>query len=432
MTALRRMTIAKIGCIAVAVTLGLAAPAVAQNSDAPIDVTAAPPPSAETIGPSQLRDFNLRGTVTRPADKSAATPVQPVDTATAQPRSGEAVPAEAAARAPSVGRPAVQRPSAALNGGASSASAGSIGNEPPITPSLPLEVTTDPAPQPAMADTGLAATPADDGSGFLSWPWLAALIALLGGGAFLAWNRRDRSRRYGDPGRMAFAGLVPDAAEPQPASPLRPRADPVPPRAQPGFGPRPDPVPPGATPRPSPAPKPPSDGTIKSTSLKPQLNVEFHPDRVVVTEQEVLLMFEIVISNVGSAPARDVLVEGHLFTAHIGQDREIATFFQNPTTSNDRMTLIAPLGRVSLKSVARLPLDEVHQFEAKGRKLFVPLVGFNILYRFGGSEGQASASFLVGRGNEEDEKLAPFRIDLGPRIFRGLSSRAHSIGMQTA
>lgn len=419
MTALRRMTIGKIGGIAAAMALGLAVPAVAQNSDAPIDVTAAPPPSAETIGPSQLRDFNLRGTVTRPADQPAPTPAQQVDTATAQPRSGEAVPAEAAAPPPSVGRPAVQRPSAALNGGATSASTGSIGNEPPITPSLPLEVTTDPAPQPTVAETDLAATPADDGSGFLSWPWLAALIALAGGGAFLAWNRRDRSRRYGDPGRMAFAGLAPDAAEPQPDSPLRPRADPVPPRAHPGFGPRPDPVPPTATPRPSPAPKPPSDGTIKSTSLKPQLNVEFHPDRVVVTEQEVLLMFEIVISNVGSAPARDVLVEGHLFTAHIGQDREIATFFQNPTTSNDRMTLIAPLGRVSLKSVARLPLDEVHQFEAKGRKLFVPLVGFNILYRFGGSEGQASASFLVGRGNEVDEKLAPFRIDLGPRIFRG-------------
>jgi hypothetical protein len=431
MTALRRMKIGKISGVAAAVALGFAAPGVAQNSDAPIDVTAAPPPSAETIGPSQLRDFNLRGTVTRPADQPAATPAQPVDTATAQPRSGEAVPAEAAASAPSVGRTSVQRPSPALGREASSASTGSIANEPPITPSLPLEVTTNPAPQPAVADS-IATTTADDGSGFLSWPWLAALIALFGGGAFLAWNRRDRSRRYGDPGRMAFAGLAPEVAEPQPASPLRPRADPVPPRAQPGFGPRPDPVPPTAAPRPSPAPKPPSDGTIKSTSLKPQLNVEFHPDRVVVTEQEVLLMFEIVISNVGSAPARDVLVEGHLFTAHIGQDREIATFFQNPTTSNDRMTLIAPLGRVSLKSVARLPLDEVHQFEAKGRKLFVPLVGFNILYRFGGSEGQASASFLVGRGNEEDEKLAPFRIDLGPRIFRGLSSRAHSIGMQTA
>jgi hypothetical protein len=187
-------------------------------------------------------------------------------------------------------------------------------------------------------------------------------------------------------------------------------------------------VPPRAQPDPGPA----DGGLIVSTRLKPQLNVEFHPDRVVITDQEVLLQYEIVIANVGSAPARDLLVEGRLFTAHLGQDQEIAAFFQHPATDGDRMASIAPLGRTSLKSVARLPLDQVNHFEAGERRMFVPLVGFNILYRFGSADGQTSASFLVGRGTEEDEKLAPFRLDVGPRIFRGLSSRAHSIGLQTA
>jgi len=429
MTALRRMTIGNFGGMAAALAFALAAPAFAQSTDAPIDVTAAPPPSAETIGPSQLRDFNLQGTVTRPADRPSSAAAQPVDTATAQPRSGEAVPAEAAALSPAPGRAVAQRQAPVAISGSSSVPAGLTGNEPPITPSLPNEVTTNPAPQPAAVGSVLPSSPSDS-NGLLSWPWIAALLVLIGGGGFLAWNRRDRSRRHGDPGRMAFAGLAPDAAEPGIAPPIRPRADPVPSRG--AAAPRSDPVPRAGTARPSLSPKPAGDGTIVATKLKPQLNVEFVPDRVVITEQEVMLMFEIVIANVGSAPARDVLVEGHLFTAHIGQDREIATFFQNPAASDDRMTMIAPLGRVSLKSVARLPLDEVHQFEAGGRKLFVPLIGFNILYRFGGTEGQASASFLVGRGNEEDEKLAPFRIDQGPKIFRGLSSRPHSIGMQNA
>jgi hypothetical protein len=96
------------------------------------------------------------------------------------------------------------------------------------------------------------------------------------------------------------------------------------------------------------------------------------------------------------------------------------------------MASIAPLGRVSLKSVVRLPFAQVHHFEAAGRTMFVPLVGFNILYRFGSGDAHSAASFLVGRGNEEDEKLAPFRIDLGPRIFRGLASRPHSLGLQAA
>jgi hypothetical protein len=269
----------------------------------------------------------------------------------------------------------------------------------------------------------------DEGKGLLSWPWLAALIALLGGGAFIAWNRRNRDRKYGDPGRVAFAGLTRDIdQETQPFPPARPRPDPVP-GVSGGRSPRPDPLPsPGAVQ----ARKPAGDGTVVSTSLKPKLNVELQPDRVVITDQEVVLMFDLLIVNSGSAPARDVLAEAKLFTAHLGQDREIATFFENPASSGDRMASIAPLGRLSLKSMVKMPLEEVHTFQAAGRTLFVPLVGLNLLYQYGSSSGQAGASFLVGRGNEEDEKLAPFRTDVRPRIFRGLSSRPHSLGMQPA
>jgi hypothetical protein len=292
-----------------------------------------------------------------------------------------------------------------------------------------LDVTTGAAPQPGFDDDSLAASASiDQDDSSVPWPWIAALLAFIFGGGLIAWGRRGRRQRYGDPGRMAFAGLAPDVVpDAKSFPPARPRPDPLPPRAQPSPpAPKPDPVPP------RPAPKPDDEGLIVSKRLKPQLNVEFQPDRVVVTEQDVLLQFEIVIANVGSAPARDVLVEGRLFTAHIGQDQEIAAFFQNPATDGDRMASIAPLGRISLKSVARLPLDQINHFEASGRKMFVPLVGFNILYRFGSGDGHASASFLVGRGSDADEKLAPFRIDLGPRIFRGLASRAHSIGLQAA
>lgn len=428
MTAVRRMKSWTASAIGAALALALVAPASGQSSDAPVDVTAAPAPSAETIGPAQLRDFNLQGRVTRPADRPATTPAQPANTAAATPRNGEAVPAEAAA-APTAGaslsatpatRPPISSDSRTLTSGGSTDS--------PVTPSLPLEVRTA-APQPGF-DSGSASPPApiEQDSDAMPWPWLVALMALLGGGAFIGLNRRGRRQRYADPGRLAFAGLAPDAApDEKPVPPARARPDPLPPRAQSEApAPRPDPVPA------RPSQKPADAGLIVSTRLKPQLNVEFQPERVVVTDQEVLVQFEVVLANVGSAPARDVLVEGRLFTAHIAQDQEIASFFQNPTTDGDRMASIAPLGRVSLKSVARLPLDQINHFEGAGRKLFVPLVGFNILYRFGSGDGQASASFLIGRGNDQDEKLAPFRMDLGPRIFRGLASRAHSIGLQAA
>ena len=433
MTALRRMTLKILGGAAVAMSLGIACPALAQNNDAPIDVTAAPPPSAETVGPSQLRDFNLQGTVTRPADRPPASTTQPVSTAPAPAREGDAVPSEAA-------RPAVRDANRGRIAQVTPTSVTPASGNPPavgtgsgtITPSTPSEVRTDTAPQPTGQSGPLDTSLSQENDGW-SWPWIAALIALLAGGAFIGWSR-TRDRKYADPGRVAFAGLARDAAslEGESERVAGPRPDPIPPRAQPNPAPepgivtRPEPIPPAARPVPA------DDGLIVSTRLKPELNVQLLPDRVVVNEREVMLQFDVVLTNVGAAPARDLLVEARLVTAHSGQDREIADFFQAPVGQGDRMPILAPFGKVSLKSVVRLPLDQVHSFEAGGRQLFVPLVAFNILFRAGGTEGQASASFLVGRGSEDDDKLAPFRLDLGSRIFRGLVARAHSVGLQPA
>lgn len=434
MTALRRITFKFLGGCAAALSLAIASPALAQNNDAPIDVTAAPPPSAETVGPSQLRNFSLDGTVTRPADRAPASTTPPVSIAPAPARQGDAVPSEAAQPAVRTANQTrsveVPRNSVTPASGNPSPVAGEAGA---ITPSLPSAVRTNPAPQPVDPASQPSTSLSPEGNGW-SWPWIAALIALLGGGAFFAWSRRGRNRRLADPGRAAFAGLAREAglggvAEAEPR--ITPRPDPVPPRPQPEPAPIPGSV---ARPAPAPAPKaaPVDDGLVVSTRLKPELNVQLLPDRVVVNEREVMLQFDVVLTNSGSAPARDVLVESKLVTAHAGQDRDIAAFFEAPVGTGDRMPSLSPYGKISLKSVVRLPLEEVHAFEAGGRRLFVPLVAFNILFRAGGTEGQASASFLIGRGSEEDDKLAPFRLDLGPRIFRGLIARAHSIGLTPA
>ena len=96
------------------------------------------------------------------------------------------------------------------------------------------------------------------------------------------------------------------------------------------------------------------------------------------------------------------------------------------------MAAIAPLGRISLKSAARLPLDQLHSSRPAAASCSCRWSASTSCFASAASEGQASASFLVGRGSEEDEKLAPFRLDLGPRIFRGLSARPHSMGLQHA
>ena len=426
MTAVRRMAV-KISKSLAALALLLSAPALAQNSDAPVDVTAAPPPSNETIGPAQLRDFNLNGTVTRPADRPNTTAPNPAPRGTqgssASPTATTpaADPSTVTTRRATPSLPSAQNLSPVPSSGGQAA----IPADPEAVTPAPEGVQTGSATSSTFGEDDLSTDLPAPGSG-LGWPWILALLALAGGAAFIILSRRSRRQRYGDPGRMAFAGLVPDDLPdhaPAALPPARPRHDPRPPRASP------KPASPASAPAAAPQPKPSDAGLIVSTRLKPQLAVQFQPDRAVITDSDVMLQFDVVVTNSGSAPARDVLVEAQLVCAHSGQDAEIGAFFQKPAGKGDRIAVIQPLGRLALKSSVRLPLSQVKSFQVEGRTLFVPLVAFNLHYS---GDLQTSASFLVGRGTEEDEKLAPFRLDLGPRIFRGLSARSHSMGLSKA
>jgi hypothetical protein len=112
------------------------------------------------------------------------------------------------------------------------------------------------------------------------------------------------------------------------------------------------------------------------------------------------------------------------------QDQELGAFFAHPAAKGEPIPQIAPMTEIMLKSAVRLAPEQMRQFDVGGRKLFVPLVGVNTLYRGPSGPKQTSASYLVGRDSKA-EKMAPFRLDLGPRIFRGLGARAHSLALRT-
>lgn len=417
MTAYRRIRTKACGAALVA-AVGLSLPAEAQNSQQPVDVTAAPPPSTNTVGPSQLRDFSLGGRPTQPATTPTPAPTQAApQPTTAAPATTTPRPDAARNTAPDP-QPVAQRAAPTADRALSPASVASQPSQTSAQPSEPVTVDSGIDSSAPVSDP-IAAAPSTTlpAPGLSLWPWLAAFLAALGAGAFWWWSRRGRQHRQSDPGRMAFAGA---AAEADSAPAPLPRAVPTPPTP----APQPQPAPPAA------APKPKSDGRITSTALKPAIELSFRPDRIVVTDSDVFAYFDIVVSNVGSAAARNVLIEAQMVCASPTQDQEIANFFQHPRGTGDRIPGIAPMDSMSLKSAVRMPIADVKSFEAGGRTLFVPLVAFNILY--GATDQQASASFLVGRGKDGDEKLAPFRLDLGPRIFRGLAGRPHSSGLSAA
>ena len=142
-----------------------------------------------------------------------------------------------------------------------------------------------------------------------------------------------------------------------------------------------------------------------------------------------IVEFDLELFNSGSAPARSVLVEGSLFNAGASQDAELAAFFGNPVAEGERIDTIPPLKRASLRTRVLLQRDRMQAYEAGGRQVFIPLIAFNALYSWGGGAGQTSVSYLLGRDTKGD-KLGPFRLDLGPRIFRGIAGRLLPTGVR--
>lgn len=387
------------GLVAAALALG-PVPALAQDAGQASTNT----PATDTIGPRELQNFNLSGRVTREADAPATTraPNQATtrtDSATDTNRNAPSVPAQRQAAPP----PARETATVQREEPRTAAPARQAAPATPVAMTLPkvpdtlasgaATATTSPSPGFATETEPSTGTLAPDRQ-FPLFPWLFAALAVIGGLGFLFWRNRTRHAFAGGPQMDAFA-----APEPQPATPRR----------------LPEPAAPPARPAPS------VPGLV-STRLRPWIDFGFTPLRCVVDDQQVAVEFELELFNSGSAPARAVLVEATLFNAGANQDREIDAFFANPVGEGERIVSIPALKRVTLRTKVAIGREHVQIFEAGGRKLFVPLIAFNALYRWGGGEGQSSISYLVGR-DTQGEKMAPFRMDLGPRVFRGLGSR---------
>lgn len=388
------------------------APAMAPAQEAP----ASSAPATGTVGPKELQNFTLNGTVTRPADQPVA--VQPVPkrrqprteaqsappASVSAPRGGE-TPAGAAVAPRETETVSAERVPAPAR---SNPTPEPIRQSPPsssVTVALP-HLDSGNAASSAAAPTPTAAfAPAPEPAGTLAsehrlpiLPWLLAALALGAGGAFLFWRHRNREAFAGGPQVDAFAGQAPSAA-PRPAPPV-----------------------------PAPVAAPPTPGIV-STRLRPWVEIGFRPLRCVLEDSRVVVDFEIELFNSGSAPARGVLVEATLFNAGPTQDRDIGAFFASPVGAGDRIPAIAPLKRVAIRTKVVAPRENVQAYELAGRQVFVPLIAFNALYSWSGGQGQTSVSYLLGR-DTKGEKMGPFRLDLGPRIFRGVAGRLLPTGIR--
>lgn len=413
--------VAKAGLLAsAAVCLGMA-PLAAQNSGA----TAPPPSNSSAIGPGELSNFTLNGTVTSPAERPPA--AQPVSPPASRPE-----PAGRANDRPAA--PSTATPPAAVRPDPADSD---LFRRPPTLPDATAANAVTAAPPVVGGDQSNPASPLSP-DGFSLLPWIVALFAAAGAGAI--WFGRTRRRQgYAAAGRRTIDIARADPV-PMPAS--SPRPAPVPaPTASPTGARRPLPTtlipkqaaPPPAQPQPiaQPRPDPIIPGGIVSTGLRPWIDVELTPDRALLDDGGVAIAFEVTLFNSGSAAARDVVIEARLLNAGARQDAELSAFFTDPATAGDPIPQIAPYARIPLRSAVRLTRAEVREYEIEGRKLFVPMVAISVRYRWSSGAGHSAVGFLVGQGAEGQEKLAPLRLDRGSRSWKGLGARRYEKGLRS-
>ena len=389
------------------------APLAAQDNAA---ASSPPPAAAQDIGPRELSNFSLGGTVTRRAE----------------PRPEAQAPARPAAESPArIAAPASPAPSpAAARGNSNAGRQAQAELRETVADSLSARPSLRDAPTAAAASSTVApalpapSLPVEPSSGLSPLPWIAALL-VLGAGAVVYFGRRGRRDRYAAAGVSDFV----EAPQPQPqpvAPPLR-RAPTPPPQAE-RPRPAPQPTPQGAVVsslRPASAPP----GVVTS-GLRPWIELELEPSRALVTDEQAAIAFDVTLFNSGSAPARDVAVEARLINAGQQQDVELSQFYTSDSTAKDKIPTVAPLSKITLKSAVRLPRSAVQEYEVEGRKLFMPMVAVNSRYRWSSGEGQSAASFLVGPAANDSGKLAPLRLDQGKRGWRSLAARRYEKGIR--
>ena len=336
-----------------------------------------------SVGPAQLKDFQLRGQTIVPAQPQQPAP-QPVTVAPPPPVTTQpaASPQSRQAQPPRVApspQPSALQPSAP---GAQQAPAA----ETPAPEATPTPRPIEPGP--------LAAAPpaAEDNGGF---PWLYAIAGALALG-LLGLVLLRRRRRAGE-----------EAYEPElvPAVPVEPS-----PFARREAPPRPEPV------------------------ARPWLELGLKAERASATLTETVVMFELEIANTGKAAARNLRIDVKMFNAGAEQDKEIGAFFRTAGRETTKCHLpgIAAGMTGVIHAQVTMNRDDMRAVRLDDKLLFIPVIAVNALYDWSdGETGQTSRSWVVGRELETpSEKMGAFRIDLGPRVWRTIGQRKHKLARQ--
>jgi MYXO-CTERM domain-containing protein len=343
----------------------------------------APPVVAPTVVPPPVP--------VQTAPRPQPTPVRPAPTQPAQPRATP--PAERATPAPTQPTPTPAEPVQSAEPANESAPVAAPSQLPaPATNAVETPEPAAPAPVVAEADNNL--------------PWIiGGALALVALAAFLLLRRR---RPVEEAEEELF---VESASAPADVTPPEPAAAPVP------------------TPEPVAAPELPA---AEPAAGRPWLDMDMAVSQARYSLMGVTIAYSLILHNRGDRPAQDILIRGIVGNAGASQQALLQGFF----SGQDGLPLhsavsIAPGETRQLAGELRLSPDQIVPVAMGQRSLLIPLAAFDMAYRWEDAQGEplghgrTARAFIVGQEQEPPaDRLAPLRLDQGPRQYRRPAARA--------
>ena len=166
--------------------------------------------------------------------------------------------------------------------------------------------------------------------------------------------------------------------------------------------------------RPIPAP------SIPVSAANP-LTLTFTPLHARTTMVGAQLGYSLTLRNESAQVLDGLAVTAFMSNGDAQQRQRLAAFFDDPFAPETHRISAIDAGEEIIVN-GELRLDRLVPIELQGRALLIPLVAFKVISLDG--DEIVRAAFIVGQESTPPRaKMAPFRLDQGPRQFRDIGSR---------
>lgn len=275
--------------------------------------------------------------------------------------------------------------------------------EPPV---VATPAPADPVATPPLQDAPVA--PSEPPAGGLPWPWLigGAVVALAAAAWFLL-------RRKPVVAESAIEDAPVERVQPVETPPPAPPAPEMAPASH-GFT----------------VPAPPTPAAVAAA----RLTLEFEALEARSSLVAATVGYRLMIRNEGTIDAENVVVATVMANAEAKQEQALARFFASPADApSHQIGRVGAGDWVEMKGELRLDHNAITPIRVQDKALFIPILAFTAHYTWEGDHrGYSAAAFIVGQESDPpQERMAPFRLDLGPRQFRSIGSRLGQTALVT-